>query len=60
VALQSERDLLGFAGRALLFAPIVDRAYVAHRLIDEQFSLRIGGGLFGKPSPVALLLEVEG
>jgi hypothetical protein len=57
LVLQPESDLLAFAGKALLFAPVVDRAYVAHRLIDAQFSLRVCGGLLGKPDPVALLVE---
>ena len=39
-AIPSEQ-LVRFLARALLFAPIVDRAYVAHQLIERQCMLRI-------------------
>jgi hypothetical protein len=35
-------ELTKFLGRALLFAPIVDRAWIAHQLIDMCCNLRIG------------------
>jgi hypothetical protein len=33
--------LVAFLGRALLFAPLVDRAYVAHQLMERRCALRI-------------------
>jgi hypothetical protein len=34
-------ELASFLGRALLFAPIVDRAWIAHQLIESACALRI-------------------
>ena len=39
--LLEERDLVKFLGRALLFSPIVDRAWIAHQLIEWCCALRI-------------------
>lgn len=39
--LLSSVELFGFLGRALLFAPIVDRPWVAHQLIEGKCALRI-------------------
>lgn len=35
------QELLGFLGKALLFAPIVDRAWIAHQLMEGRCALRI-------------------
>lgn len=37
-------EFMAFLGRALLYAPIVDRAYIAHQLIEGRCALRISGG----------------
>jgi hypothetical protein len=42
--LLSESDFRTFIGRALLFAPIVDRAYLAHQLIEGRCALRLTPG----------------
>jgi hypothetical protein len=39
--LLSESKLAPFLGRALLFAPIVDQAWIAHQLIDMCCALRV-------------------
>jgi hypothetical protein len=36
-------EMCAFLGRGLLFAPITDRAWVAHQLVDGACCLRIGG-----------------
>lgn len=52
--LLSESQFYEFLGRALLFAPIVDRAYIAHQLIEQRCALRISGVV--KPTPQTLSL----
>jgi hypothetical protein len=37
----SERDLPAFLGHALLFSPVIDRAWIAHQLIEGACGLRI-------------------
>ena len=53
--LLSEENFRLFLARALLFAPIVDRAYVAHQLIEGRCALRLspGGGKITVPVVVA-------
>lgn len=41
--LLEEHELAKFLGRALQYAPIVDRAWVAHQLIESACRLRISG-----------------
>jgi hypothetical protein len=50
-ALINERELTRFLGRALLFDPIVDRAWIAHQLIERCCALRISAreGYGGPP-----------
>lgn len=45
---------LDFLGRSLLFAPIVDRVYVAHQLIERRSALRLSAGGSAKPSPTVI------
>jgi hypothetical protein len=40
-ALLTGGELTRFLGKALLFAPIVDRAWIAHQLIESRCALRI-------------------
>ncbi len=40
-SLVTDAELAAFLGRALLFAPIVDRAWIAHQLIEGCCALRI-------------------
>lgn len=37
----SENEMINFLANALFFAPIIDRAWVAHQLIERRCSLRI-------------------
>jgi hypothetical protein len=55
--LVSETELRRFLGRALLFAPIVDRAYIAHQVIEGRCALRLtaGGGKSRVPTVVAIV-----
>lgn len=48
--------LNAFLGRALLFAPIIDRAYIAHQLIEQRCALRISSGRSAKTatSPIVV------
>jgi hypothetical protein len=39
--LVKERDLMRFLGRCLLYAPIIDRAWIAHQIIESACALRI-------------------
>jgi hypothetical protein len=39
--LLDQTDLARFLGRALLYTPIVDRAWIAHQLIEQSCALRI-------------------
>jgi hypothetical protein len=40
-SLIADNDLMKFLGRALLYAPIIDRAWVAHQIIESTCALRI-------------------
>jgi len=53
----SAEKFIDFLSRSLLFCPIVDRAYIAHQLIDRRCSLRIskGGRSQKVPHVVALV-----
>jgi hypothetical protein len=53
----SQEEFRSFLGYAMLFIPIVDRAYVAHQLIENRCALRItaGGGKSQIPTVVAVL-----
>lgn len=42
--LLDERSLITFLGRSLLFCPIVDRAWIAHQLLERACGLRISPG----------------
>jgi hypothetical protein len=55
--LLSEAEFRRFLGKALLCAPIVDRAYLAHQLIEGRCALRLtpGGGKSSVPTVVAVL-----
>ena len=43
-SLIGENELNRFLGRALLLAPIIDRAWIGHQLIEGSCALRIFGG----------------
>lgn len=55
--LMSESEFHRFLGNAMLFVPIVDRAYVAHQWIEGRCALRLtqGGGKSRVPTVVAVL-----
>jgi hypothetical protein len=36
-------ELIDFLARALMYSPIIDRAYIAHQLLEKRCSLRISG-----------------
>lgn len=42
--LVSEKMFLQFLGRALLYAPITDRAYIAHQIIEHRGAIRLSKG----------------
>ena len=51
-ALLDDAGLVGFLGRSLLLAPIIDRAWIAHQLIEHACGLRVSqkpGGRGGEP-----------
>jgi len=50
--LMATSDFFSFLGRALLYSPIIDRAYIAHQLIERRCALRISG--VSKPVPTTL------
>jgi len=53
-SLLEEEDLSAYLGRALLFAPFIDRAWIAHQLIEGACGLRISTKKNGSlPSVVA-------
>ena len=49
VELLKQNEFISFLGNSLLFAPIIDRAYIAHQLIEGRCALRISGT--GKTQP---------
>jgi hypothetical protein len=55
--LLSETQFRSFLGTAMLFVPIVDRAYVAHQWIEGRCALRLtqGGGKSRVPTVVAVM-----
>jgi len=60
--LLSEKEFRHFLGSAMLFVPIVDRAYVAHQCIEGRCALRLtqGGGKSRVPKVVRVLKEGRG
>lgn len=52
----SADSLIDFLARALLFAPLVDRAYVAHQLLERRCALRISAAA-AKPVPYVVHVE---
>ncbi len=57
--LRSECEFRRFLGTAMLFVPIVDRAYLAHQLIEGRCALRLtpGGGKSLVPTVIAVMPE---
>jgi len=55
--LLSETEFRSFLGRALLFAPIVDRTYTAHQVIEGRCALRLtaGGGKSRVPKVISIV-----
>lgn len=53
------RDFYRFLGRALLLSPVVDRAWVAHQLIEGACGLRISAKIAGGQPPL-VVAEVSG
>jgi hypothetical protein len=53
----SAEDFRRFLGTAMLLVPIIDRAYIAHQLIEGRCALRLtpGGGKSKTPTVVAVL-----
>lgn len=45
-------DFSSFLGKSLLYSPIIDRAYIAHQLIEGRCALRISG--VEKPTPITI------
>ena len=54
-SLLAPRELVEFLGRALMFAPITDRGWIAHQLVAGACSLRTGA----HPSKVGVPVVVE-
>jgi hypothetical protein len=48
------RALVRFLGQALLFAPVIDRAWIAHQLIEGACALRISNKPRGSGEPVVV------
>ena len=55
-SLLAEDQLSSFLGKALLFSPFVDRAWIAHQLIEGACGLRISKKKIGSATP-ALICE---
>jgi hypothetical protein len=49
--LLDERGLLRLLGRCLLFAPVIDRAWVAHQILESSCALRISPKASGGDPP---------
>jgi hypothetical protein len=47
----TSKDYTVFLARAMLYSPIIDRAYLAHQLIENRSALRISEGYPDKPIP---------
>lgn len=47
----TQNELVTFLGRALLLAPMVDRAFVAHQLLEGDCALRISAGSVNREVP---------
>jgi hypothetical protein len=50
--LMTTSDFFKFLGHSLLYTPIIDRAYIAHQLIEKRCALRVSGA--SKPIPITL------
>lgn len=50
----STNELVDLLARALFFSPIVDRAYIAHQLLERRCALRISHGPLKKRSPTVI------
>lgn len=50
----STTEFFEFLGHALLYSPIIDRAYIAHQLIERRCALRISGR--NKPIPMTVAI----
>jgi hypothetical protein len=46
-----DSDYPAFLAKAMLYSPIIDRAYLAHQLIEGRSALRISSGYPDKPAP---------
>jgi len=57
-SLMTEQQLPSFLGRALLLSPIVDRAWIAHQLIEGACGLRITPKVDGESEP-HVIQEIE-
>jgi hypothetical protein len=53
-ALFDEEALVSFLGRALLLAPVIDRAWIAHQLIERVCGLRISKKPSDGPEPAVV------
>ena len=55
--LLTDEDLRIFLGRALLFAPITDKTWIAHQLIEGSCALRISSrkDYGGPPKIIAII-----
>jgi len=47
-------EFIDFLSKALLFSPIIDRAYIAHQLLERRCALRISRGGSIKKEPTVL------
>ena len=56
IGLLRTRELMKYLGRALLFSPIVDRAWIAHQLMDTCCNVRISSR--GKRGKVPRVVDV--
>ncbi len=52
--LLDDRALVRFLGQALLLAPVIDRAWIAHQLIEGASALRISKKPSGSGEPVVV------
>jgi hypothetical protein len=57
-SLLSEAELSSFLGRALLFSPIVDRAWIGHQLVEGSCGLRVTSKSDGTREPF-LVQEID-
>lgn len=61
VDLLAEDEFSNFMGRILLFSPIVDRAWIAHQLIEGQTALRLSSRSgYGAPPKLVAITGLTG